>query len=165
MRLENGDHEREMTPPKGLPEVLITLDPETPENAGFRFGTFGKGRAINAIGGLFEFYVLQRGPVGEHPFIGRGSWRATWMKHEIHGWCYQLLNVDGRTAILIHAANWFQELLGCLAFGAAICDVVDVTGRWLGKVGAKQMGVMSSGPTVARFNAHMDQKDFMLTIV
>lgn len=148
-----------------LPEVVITLDPETPENAGFRFGTFGKGRAINSLGGLFEFYVLQRAPVGEHPYIGRGSWRATWMKHDIHGWCYQLLNVDGRTAILIHAANWFQELLGCLAFGAAIDEVVDESGKWLGKAGAKQMGITSSGATVLRFNVHMDRKDFMLTIV
>lgn len=154
-----------MTPPKGLPEVVITLDPETPENAGFRFGVFGKGRAINALGGLFEFYVLQRPPVGEHPYIGRGTWRVTWMQHDVHGWCYQLLNVKDRTAILIHAANWFQELLGCLAFGASICDVIDETGHWLGKAGAKQMGVTSSTPTIARFNDHMDRKDFMLTVL
>ncbi len=149
---------------QGLPEVIIILDPETPENVGFRFGVFGKGRAINSLGGLFEFYVLQRPPVGDHPYIGCGSWRVRWLWHEIHGWCFQLLDVQGRTVILIHAANWFQELLGCLAFGASITDVVDETGKWLGKPGAKQMGITSSGTTVMRFNEHMDRKDFMLTI-
>ncbi len=147
-----------------LQTVTIVLDPETPENAGFRFGTFGKGRAVNSQGGLFEFYVLQRSPVGEHPYIGRGTWKVTWLWHTIHGWCYQLLNVKDRTAILIHAANWFQELLGCLAFGAAITEVVDETGHWLGKPGAKQLGVTSSSPTILRFCDHMDRKDFILTI-
>ncbi len=146
---------------KGLPEVHIILDPETPENAGFRFGVFGKVTAPNG----FECYVLQRPPVGDHPYIGRGTWRVTWCKHDVHGWCFQLLNVKDRVAILIHPANWFQELLGCLAFGASIDDVIDETGKWLGKPGARQMGVTSSKATVDRFNAHMDQKDFMLTII
>ena len=154
---------------EGLPEVVITCDPETPENSGFRFGVFGKGRAFNAHGGLFEFYVLQRSPAGDHPNIGKGTWRVKWMNHPEHGWCYQLQEVTDasgtpRTFILIHAANWFQQLLGCLAFGASIDEVVDLTGKWLGKPGAKQLGVTSSGPTVARFNAHMEQKDFLLTI-
>lgn len=148
----------------GLPEVVITCDPEGPENPGFKFGVFGKGRAVNAEGGLFEFYVLQRPPTGDHPNIGMGSWRVSWLNHPEHGFCFQLIDVEGRTGILIHAANWFIELLGCLAFGASITEVVDQTGRWLGKVGAKQLGITSSGPTVMRFNDHMDRKDFMLTI-
>lgn len=144
----------------GLPEVLITLDPETPENVGFRFGTFGK---LTTTG--FECYVLQRPPVGEHPFIGRSTWRVAWLEHPEHGWCYQILNVKDRTGILIHPANWFVQLLGCLALGASIDDVVDETGKWLGKAGAKQMGVTSSVATVKRFNEHMDHNDFMLTII
>lgn len=149
----------------GLPEVLIICDLETPENIGFRYGVFAKVQATNAEGGFFECYVVQRPPTGDHPNIGKGSWRVTWKKHPEHGWCYELQDVQGRTFILIHSANWYQELLGCLALGASIADVMDLTGKWLGKAGAKQLGVTSSVATVARFNAHMDQKDFMLTIV
>lgn len=145
---------------QGLPEVLITCDPETPENVGFRFGTFGK---LSAPGG-FECYVLQRSPSGDHPNIGRGSWRVHAFAHPEHGLCYEVQNVEGRTAILIHAANWFQELLGCIALGRSIDDVMDLTGKWLGQPGRKQMGVTSSGDTVKAFWNHMGGVDFMLTI-
>jgi hypothetical protein len=145
---------------QGLPEVLILTDPETPENAGFRFGMFGK---LTAPGG-FECYVVQRSPVGEHPNVGFGDWRVHACQHPEHGLCYQLEDKNGRTAILIHSANWFQELLGCLALGRSIDEVVDEKGKWLGKPGAKQMGVTSSADTVRAFFNHMGGVDFMLTI-
>lgn len=145
---------------QGLPEVVITLDPETPENVGFRFGMFGK---IAAPGG-FERYALQRSPSGEHPSIGRGTWRVRALQHPEHGLCYEVLDVKGRTAILIHAANWFQELLGCIALGRSIDEVVDLTGKWLGQPGRRQMGVTSSVETVKEFWDHMGGVDFLLTI-
>lgn len=146
-----------MTAADGLPEVRITLDSETPENSGFRFGTFGK---LAAPGG-FECYALQRPPVGEHPFIGRGSWRVTVKDHPIHGKCYEVQDVEGRTAILLHSANWFQELLGCIALGRSIA-VVD---GFFEDVHYVQLGITSSKECVAAFFAHMAGVDFMLTIV
>ncbi len=145
---------------EGLPEVFIDLDPETPENAGFRFGMFGR---LTAPGG-FECDALQRPPVGDHPSIGRGRWRVHAFVHPEHGLCYEVQNVVGRTGILIHPANWFQELLGCIALGRSVDEVVDFTGKWLGQPGRKQLGVTSSGDAVKAFWNHMGGVDFMLTI-
>ncbi len=139
-----------------LPEVRIVLDPETPENSGFRFGTFGK---LIAPGG-FECYALQRPPVGDHPFIGRGSWTVKIKDHPVHGKCYEVCAVDGRTAILFHAANWFFQLLGCIALGRSV-QVVE--GFWEDKA-IKQLGITSSKDTVAAFHAHMGGADFRLVI-
>lgn len=150
---------------QGLPRVLITLDPESPDNPAFKYGTFGK---LAAPGG-FECYVLQRPPTGDHPSIGKWSGKVHAFVHPEHGLCYELQNVvmaDGtaRTAILVHSANWFQQLLGCLALGRSIDVVVDQTGKWLGKPGAKQLGVTSSKDAVGAFWSHMGGKDFLLTI-
>ncbi len=141
---------------QGLPEVYITCDAETEENAGFRFGVFGQ---LVAPGG-FQCYVLQRPPVGEHPNIGKGTWRVRVLDHPIHGKCYEVLNVAGRTAILLHSANWFQQLLGCIALGRSV-QVVE--GVWQDKP-IKQLGVTSSKDAVDAFMAHMASKEFMLTI-
>lgn len=139
-----------------LPAVLITLDRETPANSGFRFGTFGK---LWAPGG-FECDVLQRPPVGEHPYIGLGSWQVAMRDHPLHGKCYEVLDVKGRTAILIHSANWFQQLQGCLAFGRS----TQVVEGFFEDEPIKQLGITSSKDAVASFVAHMGGLDFRLTI-
>ncbi len=141
---------------QGLPEVVIVLDPETPENSGFRFGMFGK---LTAPGG-FECDAMQRPPVGDHPSIGLGSWRVSVKDHPVHGKCYEVLDVKRRTAILFHSANWFQQLLGCIALGRSV-QVVE--GVWQNKP-IKQLGITSSKDAVAAFHTHMGGLDFMLTI-
>lgn len=48
-------------------------------------------------------------PAGRYPL------RKRWSKK--HGWHLHIQNVPGRGLILIHAANWPQQLLGCVAAG------------------------------------------------
>lgn len=141
-----------------LPIVVITLDPETPENVGFRFGRFGK--LETEWDGGFECYALQRPPVGEHPSIGCGQWRCSIKDHPVHGKCYEVLDVNGRTAILFHSANWYQQLLGCIALGRSV-QVVE--GFWEDSK-IKQLGITSSKDAVSAFHEHMSGSDFILTI-
>lgn len=137
---------------KALPEVFIKHradnDPFGP--------TFGD---LKAPGG-FECVTLERPATGDHPCIGKGSWRVKALPHPQHGVCYELLDVKGRTAILIHSANWWQQLLGCISLGRA---VMVVEGTWQGKP-IKEMGVSSSKDAVGAFFAHMAGLDFILTI-
>lgn len=37
-----------------------------------------------------------------------------------HGDCISIKNVVGRTHVLIHAANWTDQLLGCVAVGETL---------------------------------------------
>lgn len=67
---------------------------------------------------------------------------------------YEILNVPGRAGIRIHAANFFNQLLGCVALGSALKDLnVD-----------QELDVIHSGDTVAAFEKLMDYQDFKLII-
>lgn len=65
---------------------------------------------------------------------------------------YHVLDVPGRTGVLFHAANWARQLLGCLAPGRAIGDVLGLK------------GVMSSKDALWGLEQDMDLGPFMLTI-
>ncbi len=68
------------------------------------------------------------------------------------GKVYGVKNVPGRTDILIHPANWQRQLLGCIALGRAIGEVMG------------DRGVMGSRDAVAGFMADLENEPFMLTI-
>ncbi len=137
---------------QGLPEVFIKHrldnDPAGP--------TFGD---LTAPGG-FSCDTMERPATGDHPCIGKGSWRVHAFAHPEHGLCYEVQNVKDRTAILFHSANWIRQLLGCIALGRA---TMVVEGVWKGEK-VKEMGLSSSKDAVAAFWAHMAGMDFMLTI-
>lgn len=132
-------------------------------------GTFSRWRSDSG----FECYLVERPPLAQvghaipdHPRIldAGGVAVASVKDHPEHGKCYELA-VDGRTAILIHSANWMQQLLGCLAPGASIDDVQDLTGKWLGQPLKKQRGVTASKDTLARLMADLDGEAVEITIV
>lgn len=129
-------------------------------------GTFGE-----LVAGPFHCVTLERPPatmIADHPCIPispTDDYAVNWTKvHPHHNPCYEVMYVPGRSAILFHPANWFQELLGCIALGERIEDVIDHDGKHLGRAGAKQLGVSSSYASVQRFIVEMKQQDFRLKI-
>lgn len=119
-------------------------------------GTFGIYKSDSG----FSCYILERPGTGDHPCIPTGTYEVKKLKHPLHGLCYEVLDVPGRTAILLHAANWYQELLGCLAPGRSV-QVVE--GSWQGQQ-IKQMGVTSSRDAVLALMADMDGQPFRLIV-
>ena len=122
-------------------------------------GTFGILR-----GPMFECYTLERPATGDHPCIPAGTYKVVWTSKDdnpTHGPCYQIMGVKGRTDILIHPANWFDQLLGCVALGRSHQEVEGERPK-----GAKRKmeGVSSSRDAVAALVAALDRQDFELTI-
>jgi len=68
---------------------------------------------------------------------------------------YEVLNVPNRAGIRIHAANYFSQLLGCVALGDANADIN----------GDGQPDVIHSVATVAAFELLMQRNDFILKVV
>lgn len=136
-----------------LPRVTITRDFDNDLSG----PTFGK---LSAPGG-FECDTLERPlNVADHPRIPAGIYKVHACEHPEHGLCYELQDVPGRTAILIHSANFWRQLLGCLALGRA---VMVIEADWNGEH-IKEMGVSSSKDAVNSFFRHMGGQDFELAI-
>lgn len=67
---------------------------------------------------------------------------------------YEVLEVEGRSGIRIHSVNYFFDLEGCIALGAAHKDI-NLDGS---------LDTIHSGDTVRAFNALMEYKEFDLMI-
>lgn len=100
---------------------VVTLTRKLVESS--EVGTFG-----DLDTGTFKCRVLERprpGLIADHPCIDPTDegYNVDWTEgvHPHHPECYEI-RVPGRTAILIHSANWMEQLLGCLA----PCQVVGV---------------------------------------
>jgi len=76
------------------------------------------------------------------------------LEHKEDFYTYEVQNVPNRDGIRIHSANYFFQLLGCIALGDAHKDI-NIDG---------QLDVIHSGDTVAQFNTLMDKQDFKLII-
>lgn len=131
--------------------VTVNRDDETqiPGGSSGRLGT-----------GTFECDTMERDADGDHPRIPAGSYKCTWKSktdHPLRGPCYEIMKVTGRTAILIHAANWPDQLLGCLALGRSIGSVMRPDGTM-------QTGLMSSKDALFSFENDLDEEDFLLVI-
>jgi len=68
---------------------------------------------------------------------------------------YEVLNVPHRAGIRIHAANYFSQLLGCIALGDANADIN----------GDGQPDVLHSVATIVAFEQLMQHNDFILKVV
>ena len=120
-----------------------------------QYGTFGRVSTDTFYG-----YSLERPKDGEFPCIPAGVYKISWKTKAVHpvkGPCYEVMNVKDRTAILIHPANWFDQLLGCIALGRSIDNV-------LRKDGSLMKGITSSKDAVTRFEDDLEIKDAELTI-
>lgn len=67
---------------------------------------------------------------------------------------YEIQNVKARSGIRIHSANYFYELLGCIALGS---NLVDINGD-------KHLDTTNSRATIKSFEDFMQRKNFTLTI-
>lgn len=129
-------------------------------------------RATSGTDGTFGSLVLPTGMLlrtGELPWrdnkranscIPIGKYEVTWSYSNKFGYCYRVLNVPGRSGILIHPANYMglasdgfkQELQGCIAFGLGA-----------GRHGNQRI-LTSSRIAVGALNRSLDRKNFILEI-
>lgn len=92
--------------------------------------------------------------------IPKGKYLCKFKKSPTFGLCYHLQNVPGRTAILIHPANFggdtskgfHSELKGCISLG-----------RETGHI-QNQKALLYSRSTLEFFVHEMNEEDFELTI-
>ena len=130
--------------------VRLTRGPSTPD------GTFG-----HFVGFDFDFYSLEKPWVDlngdgqgdpDTSCITVGSYKCLWLQHPTHGWCYEVTGVKGRSNILIHAANWEHELLGCIALGTSRGVLLGVP------------AILHSGDAIREFHRAMAKQPFTLEI-
>lgn len=67
---------------------------------------------------------------------------------------YEIISVPNRAGIRIHSANYYKQLLGCVALGNSLKDL-NMDG---------EMDTIHSGNTVLDFEKLMNEKEFLLTI-
>lgn len=92
-------------------------------------------------------------PTGEYTCKWTRSNRlSTAAGHDV--FTYEVLNVPNRAGIRIHSANYFNQLLGCIALGDAHKDI-NSDGH---------LDVLHSGATVAKFAEFMSYQEFKLLI-
>ena len=134
-------------------QATLTRQPST------AFGTFGD--LVTDSG--FKCRTLERpAAIADHPCIPAGAYTVKWTVgvHPKHPQVYEVQNVPGRTAILIHSANVYEQLLGCIAPGAVVAMMdLEYEGQDI-----KHLGVTASKDTLARLIADLKQADFALTI-
>lgn len=85
-----------------------------------------------------------------------------------HPGCFTITNVVDRTAILIHVANVFLDLLGCVGLGTSIGTMTLPSGveRYEGYEGQTVPAVLHSGTAYQEFMDFLDGIDeFTLIIV
>lgn len=133
-------------------KAFLIRDRQADESCG-KFGSFTTDSG-------FSVYSLERPSSGDHPCIPAGTYEVKKTPHPIHGLCYEVQNVPGRSAILIHPANWFFQLLGCIALGRSVQIVEGPSG---GKQ-IKSMGITSSKDAVNGFEKDIGGADFELVV-
>lgn len=84
--------------------------------------------------------------------------------HPKHPFCYELMNIPGRTAILQHAANVFDELEGCQAPGTMTAQFA-AGGIRPGMPHRAMLGVVQSGPALGMLQDKLCRKNYRLRIV
>ena len=106
--------------PSGYRMRTVTIIRQPPTE----FGIFG-----DLDTGLYHCKTMERPPTGDHPCIPispEGGYTVDWTTdHPKHPGCFEVRRVPGRTDILIHAANVYEQLLGCIALGSAV-EVVEL---------------------------------------
>ena len=98
--------------------------------------------------------------------VPEGEYMAKWLYSPSHGTeLYHLIDVPGRKVIEIHAGNWCgdtekgykSDVLGCIILGR---EKAELTPEGMNP----QMAITASVQTLALFESHMNQEDFLLQI-
>lgn len=129
-------------------------------------GTFGHAHASDALLSLQTLELPWHDNQHDRSCIPLGEYRCHWAESPSKGWCYHLLNVPRRSAILIHAANFggdvdhgFEsELRGCIAPGTAHGPLENVHGR-------VQQAIYNSRHALDKLHDWGAGEDFMLHIL
>lgn len=105
----------------------------------------------------FKYYTVERPWLDNKEDVScipTGIYVCKWTHSpRLDKFTYEVQNVEGRSGIRIHSANYPEEVLGCIALG----HVHGLNaGRW---------GVFGSKDAVREFNEHMNQEDFELEII
>lgn len=123
-------------------------------------GTFGK----MVVDGM-EYVTLElpdRGNSQGESCIPAGTYTCTWdFSPAKQKNTYRLINVPGRSGILIHSANWAgdagmgyrSELLGCIALGLAVSELEG------------QKAIISSRAAMEKFEHQMAKESFEISIL
>ncbi len=135
-------------------------------------------RTKTSDAGTFGRLVTDRGTffsTGELPWrnnakcrssIPPGTYRCTWRVSTKYRTCYELENVPGRTAILIHVGNFCgdttkgfeSDVEGCILLGTEVGELARNDGKL-------QVGVKNSKVAIRDFVAEYKREPFELTIV
>ncbi len=126
--------------------------------------TLGTLSAVGADGKPFTCKTLELGwknNAGQVSCIPKGNYpceytRSTRMSERDHKdvYTYEVKGVNGRGGIRIHSANYYHDLLGCIALGEAHIDI-DHDGK---------KDVTNSKATIAAFEKAMNKGAFTLVI-
>lgn len=68
--------------------------------------------------------------------------------------CYEITKVPGRAGVRVHSANFFSQIRGCIALGAAHKDINN----------DGNLDIIHSGDTIKSFEQLMNYEDFELEI-
>jgi len=69
---------------------------------------------------LHTFYTIERPWLNNKPFescIPLGEYSIKWKESPKFGMCYEVENVEERTHILLHVANFPTDVVGCIGLG------------------------------------------------
>lgn len=97
--------------------------------------------------------------------IPAGTYRLVWSESPKFGMCYHVLHVPGRSAVLVHPANfagdvelgWTTQLHGCIA----PCTRIGFMRNLAGKM---QLAGLVSRPALRLFEQFGDKQDILLEI-
>lgn len=137
-----------------MKHVVILRGPNTHD------GAFGK---LQVQESNYSCATLEKRDLNNQPDISsipKGVYNANKRRSEKHN-C-DLFHIDGvnnRSNIEIHAANWEDQLLGCVAVGKEIKPILRPDGI------SFKMGVSDSRLTLAAFMSEMGDADFELRIL
>ncbi len=126
-----------------------------------------------ASGEKFTFLERPRAPRPDdfiegaaHPAIPAMPYDVNYTRgiHPKHPFCYEIMNVPGRTAILQHAANVIDQLEGCQAPGeAAVMFKAD--GIRPGMPHRDMLGVSASVAALKAWEEALGRKNYRLVIL
>lgn len=130
-----------------------------PRNRTGKDGTFGE---LQDDKGDHLFFTVEPEWLNNTPFkscVPPGWYDTEWYDSPKHGYSLQLINVlDDRKYCQVHSANWFFQLLGCIALGSSIRSI------WSKEKEEYLMGVSSSRASIKAFNEKYGGKKIRLII-
>lgn len=143
--------------------AILTRYPSTVQ------GTPGEIVAVNALGRELRLQSIELPWLDNRVSVScipTGTYRCEWRQSPSQGWCYHVLDVPGRSHILIHKGNWagdrakgwHSDVQGCILPGMSTAY-----GTPKGFRKAQRM-VCRSAVACANLRNHMGMEPFTLEI-